>query len=253
MQYEQLVEFKRINGHCMVPNRHEEDKSLGRWVSDQRKYHSNDTIRQDRKIILDEIGFVWSVEKVTNTNDAAWHQQHEKLVGFKRKYGHCMVPARYEQDKSLGIWVSAQRRFHNNNKLRLDRKRILDEVGFFWNRRALPARASSADVRGLVIGSFHALGRSHVSHSRSFSAYFCRIRIRKLSLAVHQKDRNLPKVALETNVHLPPESDQVPALSKPDKCPLLVAGQNKEAMLKLVPVLRRQIVVSMKKLQARLP
>ncbi len=68
-----------------------------------------------------------------NKQDKKWNMQYEKLVEFKRNFGHCRVPKIYEQDKSLGLWVSHQRTFHNNNKLRLDRKRILEDLGFAWN------------------------------------------------------------------------------------------------------------------------
>jgi hypothetical protein len=162
-QYEKLVEFKRTNGHCVVPQKYEQDKSLGTWVSAQRMFHTNNIIRQDRKDLLDEIGFAWKAESARYKNHGykLWHQQYEKLVEFKRKHGHCTVPHRYEQDKalgkSLGIWVSMQRKYHNKNKMRLDRKELLDKIGFAWKYVTLAARASTNDVRGPVIGSFHAL------------------------------------------------------------------------------------------------
>jgi hypothetical protein len=60
--------------------------------------------------------------------------QHEKIVEFKRKMGHCVVPFECAQHASLGIWVSSQRKHHNNNnnnnELRLDRKEPLEEIGF---------------------------------------------------------------------------------------------------------------------------
>jgi hypothetical protein len=66
-------------------------------------------------------------------SDKCWHQQYEKLVEFKRKNGDCVVPrSNYEGEKPLGRWVSAQRSDHNSNKIRLDRKKILDEIGFAW-------------------------------------------------------------------------------------------------------------------------
>jgi hypothetical protein len=133
MRYEQLVEFKRKNDHCVVPRSYEQDKSLGEWVTTQRSNHTNNKILPDRKRILDEIGFVWTVARATNTNDKLWHQQHEKLIEFKRKKGHCLVPRRKcDQEKTLGMWVGTQRNFHKNNKLRLDRKILLDELGFVW-------------------------------------------------------------------------------------------------------------------------
>jgi hypothetical protein len=64
--------------------------------------------------------------------DKQWKMNYKKLVEFQRTNGHCMVPFHYEHDKSLGIWVSTQRAFHGNNKIRLDRKTLLDEIGFAW-------------------------------------------------------------------------------------------------------------------------
>jgi hypothetical protein len=100
-----------------------------------------------------------------------WHQQYEKLVEFKRKYGHCMVPRGDKEDASLGIWVSNQRSNNNKSKMRPDRKEPLDKIGFFWKYYTLAARASATDVRGLVIGSFHALRRSCFSRSFFFRLF----------------------------------------------------------------------------------
>jgi glutaredoxin len=134
-QYEKLVEFKRKNGHFLVPFKYQEDLSLGAWVSKQRQLHRKNTIRQDRKGLLDEIGFVWIVDKsaIERTyQDPQWKQKYEKLVEFKRNNGHCLVPSMYQEDKSLGAWVGKQRHTHFNNKLRLDRKVLLDDIGFVW-------------------------------------------------------------------------------------------------------------------------
>jgi hypothetical protein len=188
MKYEKLVEYKRTNGHCMVPFKYQQDKALGEWVSTQRTLHKNNKkkFRPDRKRILDEIGFVWTVENTTSTNDKLWHLQHEKLVEFKRTNGHCLVPFKYQQDKALGNWVSKQRKLHKNNKMRPDREKLLDKIGFAWKHCTLAVPSSTTDVRGrVIVGLFHALGGYHVSHSRSLSSYYlCRIRIRRLSPAV---------------------------------------------------------------------
>jgi hypothetical protein len=62
-----------------------------------------------------------------------------------------MVPYKYEQDKSLGRWVGRQRNYHNNHHILLDRKELLDRIGFAWKAHALAARSSSSDVRVLTI------------------------------------------------------------------------------------------------------
>jgi hypothetical protein len=39
----------------------------------------------------------------------------------------------YEQEsRSLADWIRKQRNLQNNNKIRLSRKRLLDEIGFAW-------------------------------------------------------------------------------------------------------------------------
>jgi hypothetical protein len=59
--------------------------------------------------------------------------QFEKLVEFKREKGHCKVSqTKHKDDNSLAEWVTTQRSNHTNNKIRPDRKRILDEIEFVW-------------------------------------------------------------------------------------------------------------------------
>jgi hypothetical protein len=172
MNYEKLFNFKRTNGHCMVPSSYELDKTLGRWVRTQRTFHKNNKLRLDRKDILDEIGFAWKDVCGAKPDDKLWHQQYEKLLEYKRKNGNCLVPFGYEQDKSLGNWVRTQRVGHANNKMLPDRKELLDKIGFVWKADTHAARASTNDVRRPVIESFHALlARS------CFSLYFFLFRL----------------------------------------------------------------------------
>jgi hypothetical protein len=138
LQYEKLVEYKRKQGHCFVPQRYEQDKALGYWVQTQRGLNTKNEMRQDRKKQLDELDFVWRVEFAGSGKQ--WREQYEKLVEFRRKKGHCMVPARYEHDKALGKWVAKQRGLHTKNEMRQDRKKQLDELDFVW-------RVKIADVR----------------------------------------------------------------------------------------------------------
>jgi hypothetical protein len=135
---------KRKNGqHCSVPRTYQEDVSLGKWVSNQRQIHVTNTLRLDRKVLLDELGFAWKRRAAGNykkeTGDI-WHKQYEKLVKFKQKNGHCFVPKRYQEDVSLGAWVSDQRNNHTNTSILQDRKEPLDELGFTWK-----VRTSGAD------------------------------------------------------------------------------------------------------------
>jgi hypothetical protein len=73
------------------------------------------------------------------------------VVEFKRNKGHCMVPRRYQQDKSLGRWVDKQRSRHASNKMLPNRMELLDKIGFAWKYYSPATRSSTTDVRGLAM------------------------------------------------------------------------------------------------------
>jgi hypothetical protein len=135
----------------MVPYRYEQDKFLAGWVAKQRYYHKNNKLGLDRKRVLDEIGFAWSVErlglvqKTNESRESKWNMHYEKMVEFQRKNGHCIV--RYEQDKTLGEWVKRQRKRYANNKLLPDQKELLDALDFVWKAAATVATRVRAPNR----------------------------------------------------------------------------------------------------------
>ena len=57
--FRRLVQFRWDEGHCVVPRRYSKDKSLGNWVNKQRYLKNKNILRNDRKKLLDKIGFVW--------------------------------------------------------------------------------------------------------------------------------------------------------------------------------------------------
>eukprot|EP00557_Chaetoceros_sp_GSL56_P014293 CAMPEP_0176477218 /NCGR_PEP_ID=MMETSP0200_2-20121128/496_1 /TAXON_ID=947934 /ORGANISM="Chaetoceros sp., Strain GSL56" /LENGTH=220 /DNA_ID=CAMNT_0017872995 /DNA_START=792 /DNA_END=1451 /DNA_ORIENTATION=+ len=62
----QLKEYRKENGHCMVPVNYEKNPKLGRWVATQRKYYNlykngkPTSISKKRIQELTDIGFVWN-------------------------------------------------------------------------------------------------------------------------------------------------------------------------------------------------
>lgn len=68
-RYNELVEYKRLNGDCLVPQTYKPNKKLGYWVMQQRRQYRlqsdgkrsslDGRVGAKRKQLLDEIGFVW--------------------------------------------------------------------------------------------------------------------------------------------------------------------------------------------------
>ena len=113
---EDLKEFKKVHGHCNVPQRWKENRGLGVWIKTQRSYYrkfkqgmSSSSLTADRVQALSDLGFEWEIGKISE--DSTWMQKLEALKKFKQKHGHCNVPQRYKEDRSLGHWIKSQRSY----------------------------------------------------------------------------------------------------------------------------------------------
>lgn len=122
-----LTRFYAREGHCRPSRFHREGNfSLGPWVSNQRYY--KDKLTPEHRRRLNRLGFVW------NWRDYLWDLGFATLLEFKRREGHCRVPASHvEGNYMLGYWVSSQRR--NRNKMSAERKTRLNNIGFIWDTK----------------------------------------------------------------------------------------------------------------------
>jgi hypothetical protein len=214
--YEKLEEYKRKNGHTMVPTMYSEDPSLGSWVARQRvlynanqleshrlkaletlgfswdpngetwdkfyqqlcDYHAKhghirvprsegslwmwldrqrmqlkksrripDTVNARHRSALDRLGFDFDESDVVaaerakqlqeldfsiDPHEETWWEHYDRLLAFKKKFGHMNVAMNYESDQSLADWVRRQRAMHKRNKLGAERVEALEKVGFGW-------------------------------------------------------------------------------------------------------------------------
>jgi hypothetical protein len=145
--YHELVEFRRIHGHCMVPQYSclRDDKAcpqLARWVKRQRYQYKlmmtgkPSNMTADRVNVLNQIGFCW------DSHSASWNDRFGELLQYKREHGNCNVPTSYVKNERLAAWVKAQRRQHKlimegkDSTLTSKRQAQLEAVGFEWRLRA---------------------------------------------------------------------------------------------------------------------
>mmetsp|Transcript_30623 Transcript_30623/g.64788 ORF Transcript_30623/g.64788 Transcript_30623/m.64788 type:complete len:1530 (+) Transcript_30623:69-4658(+) len=59
-RYNELMQFKRVTGHCHVSSRNSEYPQLASWVRRQRAQYKKGGIPDDRVQRLNDIGFAWS-------------------------------------------------------------------------------------------------------------------------------------------------------------------------------------------------
>lgn len=138
--YLELVRFQKRFGHCRVPQNWKENKSLAHWVKTQRMDYVSGELHGDRVVLLEKIGFEWIVDRST------WDDRFADLCAFKERFGNCLVPVKWAENRLLGSWVVRQR--HLRRKGRLSGRLVdrLDSIGFDWDARTVaktPARKPS--------------------------------------------------------------------------------------------------------------
>jgi hypothetical protein len=140
-KFEELLDFRLKNGHCLVPNAFKENPSLAEWVKRQRYQNKiknegkHSTMSDDRITALEKLSFVW------NSHDAVWEERLKELNAFKAIFNDCSVPSNYAPNTQLAIWVKRQRRqykfFTKGDSSTMTPYRIdrLNELGFAWDGR----------------------------------------------------------------------------------------------------------------------
>jgi ribosomal protein L24E len=123
----QLLEFKKKHGHMLVSTR---NPQLGRWVRFQREQHKSGSLKEERIVKPNEVGFIWEVD--TRSKVCPWEDRLSQLLEYKEEHGHMFVPKKYERNPQLGEWVAKQRQFHKSGSLNEERIAKLNEVGFVW-------------------------------------------------------------------------------------------------------------------------
>lgn len=126
--YDQLVLFKEKYGHTRIPYYWKENPQLGHWVSrTRRKVYE---LTEEQTDLLDKAGFHWHIVR---KDPVPWISMFQLLVAFKKEYGDTRVPVKWKKNKKLGKWVSRMR--SDQDKLDPERKRLLEEIHFDWQKR----------------------------------------------------------------------------------------------------------------------
>lgn len=130
--FQRLVRYKEEHGNTKVPTKYSEDRQLGTWVRNQRLAGRKGKMSEERKLKLNDIGFIW-ITTSRDRNTATWEEMFLRLVEYKKKHGSANVPFRYHEDVQLGTWVNYQRTVHRLKGLSVAKIKKLNSIDFEWN------------------------------------------------------------------------------------------------------------------------
>ena len=92
-RYNELVEYKKVNGDCLVPQTYKPNKKLGYWVMQQRRQYRlqsdgkrnslDGRVGAKRKQLLDDIGFVWKATRTAKRLCLPYTNEGDEREEFK--------------------------------------------------------------------------------------------------------------------------------------------------------------------------
>ena len=121
--------------HSILPTKviktnDEEIVILKNWLLKQVERGNKGKLTSEQKSKLKQIGVIF----YKTIKEQRWFDRYEELILYKKKYGNTLVPAKYKNNKKLGIWVSSQRVRYKKNKLSKLRIELLEKIdGWIWD------------------------------------------------------------------------------------------------------------------------
>lgn len=107
----------KLSLNALLTDRYVADKSLGRWVNEQRCQNMRGLLRDDRKELLVNIGFIWKVASRKGElqlqegadAQARWAYFFRQLVEYKNEHRNFNVPTTGDK-ADLGAWALEQKK-----------------------------------------------------------------------------------------------------------------------------------------------
>ncbi|CAB9520758.1 helicase [Seminavis robusta] len=135
-QYNSLAAFQKQFGHCNVPHGKQTPYwSLAKWVARQRELYAQKRLLDDRRELLEALGFIWSME------EKSWNENFQRLSAHVQTNQHLD----FHNDSSLGRWFYAQRVRHANGNLSDDRAQLFKCLGIKFSGTRASLRTGDTD------------------------------------------------------------------------------------------------------------
>ncbi|WP_284741824.1 DEAD/DEAH box helicase [Amycolatopsis sp. RTGN1] len=123
--------YFHLNGHANVPVNWVSPGGLrvGSWLTTQRRYRRDGSLRPEREAALDSVNIVWDIL------DAIWTTALGHVRAFHKIHGHIDIPVKTvaEDGYRIGTWLGWQRKFYKQGALTKERIQALEQLGITWN------------------------------------------------------------------------------------------------------------------------
>jgi hypothetical protein len=128
--YEKLRKFHEVHGHFTVPTVLENGKinPLSSWITTQRKHDAQYPLKEDRRLKLEAIDFIWT-EGIKHQSERLWYAVFHELTKFREEKGHTFV--RRDDGMTLWRWTEKMNWKRTRGTLSSEREERLESIGFW--------------------------------------------------------------------------------------------------------------------------
>lgn len=123
-----LKKFVTIQYRFPKRNEHFEGSDLNDWCSKQRKRYKSGRMTEEEENLLRELNFDFRTRE--ERDEESWLDQYNATINFKSKYGRFPVNDEKYNGFKIGVWCQKQKHANVKEKLSIEHKRLLDEIGF---------------------------------------------------------------------------------------------------------------------------
>ena len=138
MWYENYMMAKKYYdefGDLEIPFDYKVDNfGLGRWLCYQKEKKNNLSLDDGKIKLLDDLNISWNNKKIESSNNK-WITKYFLAKEYYEKEGNLYIPGNYEIDGiKLGKWIQLQKYNYKQNKLSIERTKLLEEIGMNFGR-----------------------------------------------------------------------------------------------------------------------
>lgn len=124
----ELREFRSEHGHGSIPTPYPPNPSLGIWAANLRRQHVLWKQSEEKRVAASSapyIGYLTDQRRkqlssagfdFTSLTERQFQTRLGELKEFKERYGHCMVPEKWDENIALGAWVSNIRSLYKRKR-----------------------------------------------------------------------------------------------------------------------------------------
>lgn len=143
-KYKLAKEYYEENNNLLIPKRYVINGiQLGQWIANQRKEMKNNSLSNEKMVLLNSIGMVWKVERVDNilkekktiSQEDKWLKMFEFAKRYYNENSNLLISQNYETNDGikLGSWINTQRASYRKGTLSQEKIELLENIEMDWN------------------------------------------------------------------------------------------------------------------------